>query len=185
LSPGSNAVGSLTVNNSLTLGGTTYIELDKGSATNDQLLVAGTVNYGGTLTVVNLSGWPTAGDRFKIFQAANYNGTFVTTNLPALGTGLAWNTDSLTNGVLSVVATVPPQFSPLGAIAQTSDGNFQFGGSGAAGVTYELDAATNLSSPIFWFFITNTVADQNGQFQFTDLSATNCSQRFYRITSGQ
>jgi len=83
------------------------------------------------------------------------------------------------------MATVPPQFTPLGAITQTSDGNFQLGGSGAAGETYTLNAATNLSLPIFWFFVTNAVADQNGNFQFWDLSATNFPQKFYRITGSQ
>jgi len=185
LAPGNNAIGTLSFGSSLTLNGTTYVELDKGSATNDQLRVTGTVNYGGTLTVVNLTGFPTAGDSFPIFQAASYNGTFATINLPALGTGLAWNTNSLTNGIVSVMATVPPQFTPLGAITQTSDGNFQLGGSGAAGETYTLNAATNLSLPIFWFFVTNAVADQNGNFQFWDLSATNFPQKFYRITGSQ
>jgi hypothetical protein len=159
--------------------------LDKGLATNDELLVAGALNYGGTLTVTNLTGWPAAGDNFPIFQAASYNGTFAALNLPALGAGLAWNTNSLTNGILSVVATVPPQFTQLGAIAQTSDGNFQFSGSGAAGVTYELDAATDLAPPVVWSFVTNAVADQNGLFQFADLQATNFPQRFYRITTSQ
>ena len=70
-------------------------------------------------------------------------------------------------------------------MAQTGDGNFQFSGSGAAGVTYELDATTNLFLPINWIFVTNAVADQNCEFQFWDLSATNFPQRFYRIISGQ
>jgi hypothetical protein len=124
----------------------------------------------------------TAGDNFQIFSAANFSGTFTTLNLPALGTGLAWDTNVLTNGALSVVATVRPQFA---ALAQTTDGNFQFDGAGAAGVTYELDAATNLAPPIVWDFVTNAVADQNGLFQLWDLSATNFPQRFYRIISSQ
>ena len=46
------------------------------------------------------------------------------------------------------------------------DGNFQFNGNGAAGVTYELDAATDLMPPVLWMFVTNAVAGQNGLFQF-------------------
>jgi autotransporter-associated beta strand protein len=190
LAPGTNSasIGVLTVSNSVTLqsGSTTRIKISKTPLTNDVLRVtgaAGTVlTYGGTLTVSNLDSPPTAGDRFKIFQATAYNGTFAALNPPAPGIGLAWNTTSLTNGVLSVVATVPPQF---GSIAQLGDGNFQFGGSGAAGVSYELDAATNLASPIDWSFVTNAVADQNGSFQFADLQATNFPQRFYRIIANQ
>jgi len=52
-------------------------------------------------------------------------------------------------------------------------------------VTYELDAATNLFSPIVWLFVTNAVADQSGLFQFVDLQASNFPQRFYHIISGQ
>lgn len=55
----------------------------------------------------------------------------------------------------------------------------------AASVTCELDAATNLSRPIFWFFVANAVADQDGIFQFGDSSAINLPQKFYRLTSGQ
>ena len=86
------------------------------------------------------------------------------------------------NGTLSVIATASPQFI---SVVQRGDGNFQFAGTGAAGVTNELDAATNLFSPIIWLFVTNAVADQSGLFQLVDLQATNFPQRFYRIMSTQ
>ncbi|HZL77628.1 MAG TPA: hypothetical protein VFC17_02160 [Candidatus Limnocylindrales bacterium] len=96
---------------------------------------------------------------------------------------MAWNTTNLTvNGTLSVIATALPQVS---SITQSSDGNFVFSGTGAVDATYELDAATNLQSPVLWFFVTNTVADQSGLFQLFDLSATNFLQRFYRVMSSQ
>jgi len=182
LTPGSSGIGTLTINNTLTLNGTTFIEINKAVPANDVVRNISTVNYGGTLIVTNLDGTLAPGDSFKIFYAANYNGTFITSNLPPLGTGLAWNMTTLTNGTLSVIATVPPQF---GSIAQSGDGNFQFNGSGSAGVTYELDAATDLTPPVVWSFVTNAVADQNGNFQFADLQATNFPQRFYRISASQ
>jgi hypothetical protein len=181
LSPG-NSTGPLTINNTLTLGGTTFIEINKAAPTNDVIQGISTIAYGGMLTVTNLGGTLAAGDSFKIFYATNYTGSFAMSNLPPLGVGLAWNMNALTNGTLSIVATLPPQF---GAITQTADGNFQFTGSGSAGVAYELDAATNLAPPIAWNFVTNAMADQNGRFQFSDLLATNFPQRFYRIISGQ
>jgi hypothetical protein len=134
------------------------------------------------LTVNNAGAPLTAGDSFQIFSAVSYHGAFATLNLSTLGSGLAWNTNALTNGVLSVVTTVGPQFASL---AQMADGNFQFNGTGAAGVTYELDAATNLMPPVLWMFVTNAVADQNGLFQLWDLSATNFPQKFYRLTYSQ
>ena len=182
LAPGNNSIGALTINNSLTLSGTTIIDLNRDAGTNDVIRGLSSVNYGGTLTVTNLSGTLAPGDRFQIFSATAFNGTFAAFNLPALGFGLAWNTNALTNGVLSVVATVPPQFSSMTPLG---DGNFQLNGTGSAGVTYELDAATNLAPPVDWSFVTNKVADQNGQFQLSDLTATNFPQKFYRILSSQ
>jgi autotransporter-associated beta strand protein len=184
LSLGNNAIGALTINNALTINGTNFIELNKTALTNDVILGVSSLTCSGTLTVTNLDGTLAAGDSFRIFYATNYNSsTFAAFNLPPLGVGLAWNTTNLTvNGALSVIATALPQFS---SIVQSGDGNFIFSGTGAAGVTYELDAATNLASPVLWFFVTNTVADQNGQFQLSDLSATNYPQRFYRVLSGQ
>jgi autotransporter-associated beta strand protein len=184
LAPGSNSIGVLTCNNNVTFQSTAtnIFEINKTSSTNDQLKISGALTYGGTLRVTNLSGTLTAGDAFKLFSAASYAGSFSQFSLPPLGANLAWNTNALTNGILSLIATARPQF---GAFAQTGDGNFQFSGAGAAGVTYELDGATNLSLPIFWIFVTNAVADQNGFFQLWDLSATNFPQRFYRISSSQ
>ena len=60
---------------------------------------------------------------------------------------------------------------------------FSLAGTGAAGVAYELDAATNLSSPINWVFVTNAVAGQDGLFQFIDTQAAAYPKRFYRIKS--
>ena len=99
-------------------------------------------DFGGTLSVTNLGGSLTAGDSFRIFSAANFTGGFSALNLPPLGVGLAWNTSALTNGVLSVIATAPPQFA---SFAQTGDGNFHFRHR-RGGRDLRLDAATNLSA---------------------------------------
>src|SRR5262249_21712827 len=124
LAPGDN-FGTLTVSNSVTLqpGSTTRIELDKDLATNDVLICTGTLNLGGTLVVARGGGPLTAGDAFTIFSAPTINGNFATINLAPLGAGLAWNTNNLAGGHISVIATVPPQFS---AMNQTGDGNFHF-----------------------------------------------------------
>jgi autotransporter-associated beta strand protein len=181
LSPGAS-IGILTVSNSVTLqpGSTTFIELDKSVPTNDLLRVSGALNYGGTLLVTNLGGTLMPGDNFKLFQAAAYNNSFSSVLLPPLATGLSWNTAGLTTGVVSVVATAVPQFT---SVAQKSDGNFQFSGTGAAFGNYELWAATNLTPPTDWLLLTNAAADTNGMFNLSDPAATNYPQRFYRIAS--
>lgn len=179
LSPG-NSIGKLTINNDLTLAGMTLLEINKSAMTNDQLVVAGTLTFGGTLVVTNLAGTFAVGDSFYLFNAALTGGAFADFNLPPLGAGLAWDTSNLAGGVISVVATVGPEFTVM---SRTGDGNFHFTGTGAAGITYELDATTNLIPPIAWEFVTNAIADQSGYFELRDLSATNFPQRFYRIMS--
>ncbi len=184
ISPGvAGAIGTLTLSNSPVLNGALLLKVDRNNGTPlyDQIrLPASGLTYGGALTVNNLGNPLTAGDSFAIFAAKSYNGAFTTLTLPVLGTGLSWNTNALTNGALSVVATMKPQFASLAPVA---NGTFQFNGTGAAGVTYTLNAATNLNPPVLWLAVTNAVADQTGLFQLVDLSATNLPRRFYRISS--
>jgi autotransporter-associated beta strand protein len=109
ISPGASE-GKLRINNSLTLGGNTIIEVNKGAATNDQI-VATSVNYGGTLTVTDLGGGLNAGDSFTIFSAGSRTGDFdVIVGSP--GPDLAWQFNP-TTGVLSVVSVAvnPPTLS--------------------------------------------------------------------------
>ncbi len=108
LSPGSS-IGVLTANNNVTLqsGSATVMEVGNSPQTNDQLVVTGTLTFGGTLVIANLSGTFTAGDSFQLFQAGSIKGLFSSNSLPALNAGLAWNTSVLSNGLISVVQTVP------------------------------------------------------------------------------
>jgi autotransporter-associated beta strand protein len=108
VAPG-NSIGQLTVNDEMNLSGTTLIEISKSPLTNDQLRVAGTLTYGGTLTVVNLGGTLAAGDSFHLFNATSAAGDFAVTNLPALDPGFAWdfNGASGTVSVINAVATNP------------------------------------------------------------------------------
>ena len=105
MSPGTS-IGTLTINNTINLaaGSTTFVEINKTSGTKDLLSTSGTLNYGGTLIVTNLSGTLALNDSFKIFNASSYNGTFSAVQLPPLSGGLLWNTNSLyTSGTISVV----------------------------------------------------------------------------------
>lgn len=111
LSPGA-AVGKLTINNTITLNGNTAIEVDKANGTND-VLVANTVNHGGTLTVTDVSGGLVAGDSFTIISAGTRNGDF-TSIVGSPGPGLGWQFNPST-GVLSVISVVvtPPTLNYL------------------------------------------------------------------------
>lgn len=106
LAPGAS-VGRLTINNTLTLAANTTIEVDKANGTNDQIVVT-SVNYGGTLTVTDVSGGLVAGDSFTIVNAGSHTGNF-TSIIGSPGANLAWQFNPAT-GVLSVIATAvnPP-----------------------------------------------------------------------------
>jgi autotransporter-associated beta strand protein len=110
LAPGAS-VGVLRFSDSLELRGTLEMELGRqaGLLTNDMLLCDGPVSLGGRL-VISLAREPVqAGDHWKLFSGpVPPSGQFATIDLPALGTGLAWDTTQLaTDGILRVNATQP------------------------------------------------------------------------------
>jgi len=69
--------------------------------------VTGALTFGGTLVVSNLAGTIAVGDKFKLFQAGSINSSFSSYRLPTLTANLAWNTNNLSTGILSVVQTSP------------------------------------------------------------------------------
>jgi len=115
VSPGEpGALGTLVITNaastnllaSITLAGTTVMEINRASTPNSDRLVCGTNNFGGTLTVNNLGAALQQGDTFTLFTSVTNKSSFTVTNLPALGGGLAWNNTLGLNGKLTVVATI-------------------------------------------------------------------------------
>jgi hypothetical protein len=76
------SVGTLTVTNTVTLGGATFMKLNRaGSPNSDQIVsVAKSFTGGGTLTVTNIGAGLQAGDTFQLFST-NISG-FATVNLP-------------------------------------------------------------------------------------------------------
>lgn len=108
LSPGSS-IGTLTINNSLNLAGSTVMELNAATSAHDLVSGLTTVTYGGTLILSNLAGAPlTAANAFKLFGATTYRGGFAALVPASPGPDLAWNTNTLTtDGTLRIVATSP------------------------------------------------------------------------------
>jgi fibronectin-binding autotransporter adhesin len=110
VAPGTTAAtGKLTVlsNATISAAGTNVMKLNKGAATNDVLSVSGTLTYGGTLNLTNLSGTLAANDTFKLFNGGSYSGSFARL-LPATpATGLTWNTNTLAiDGILRIATGV-------------------------------------------------------------------------------
>ncbi len=103
VAPGENAIGTLTVTNTITLAGNTVMEINPVGAPNCDLLTATNIQFGGTLTVtnINLANPPQLFDSFKVFKGA-YSGSFATIHLPALGAGLVWSETLAVNGSITV-----------------------------------------------------------------------------------
>ena len=87
---GTNSTGTIEASDDVTLDGTTIIKLD-GSGVNDMVQAGGTITYGGTLSLVNISGAPfSVGDSFQIFHAGSFNTNLFASITPTTpGTGLA------------------------------------------------------------------------------------------------
>ncbi|MFO1487836.1 MAG: autotransporter-associated beta strand repeat-containing protein [Verrucomicrobiota bacterium] len=104
LAPGNGGIGDLTINNNLTLAGTTVIEVNKTANTTDRVLGVQALTYGGTLFATNLSGTLNLGDSFTVFTPVSASGNFTAiTGTP--GTGKAWSFNPAT-GILSVVVGI-------------------------------------------------------------------------------
>jgi hypothetical protein len=158
------------------------MKISKTDGTNDVLSVGGTLTYGGMLYVMNLSGTLAPGDSFKLFNASTYHGSFITTSLPALSTGMLWDTTTLTNGILRIVSrgvSVPriTSFSLSGT-------NLIFSGTnGAASASYKLLTSTNVALALSnWIPVVTNSFDGNGHFNFTNAITPNTPQQFYLLS---
>lgn len=104
LAPGSSA-GALTINNDLTLAGTTVMEVSHAAA--DRVTGLGTVTLGGTLQVV-VQGTLSGNEVFKLFSATNYSGDFTYYDLPALPSPYSWDYSTVAvDGTLKVTGGAP------------------------------------------------------------------------------
>ena len=99
-------VGTLTINNNLTLAGNVLLEVDNSLyPASDVVNVAGTLTYGGTLTATNSGpGMLSVGDQFQVFKAGGSSN--FTSILGSPGAGLAWSFNPAT-GILSVLGAPP------------------------------------------------------------------------------
>jgi autotransporter-associated beta strand protein len=180
LSPGTNGIGLFTVTGSAALRGTTRMELNRNSLTNDVLQVGSVLSYGGTLSLVNLGGTLAAGDTFKLFNATSCTGAF-TSIVPATpAPGLMWDTTALnSNGTLKVAVAPAPLFTSI-ALAGT---NLVFNGTnGQPNEPYSLRAATNLLIPASnWPVMGTGTFDSTGNFSITNSLDATVPKLFYLI----
>jgi autotransporter-associated beta strand protein len=180
VSPGIGTMGTLVVSGSTTLLGTTRMELNRATATNDVLQVGGTLNYGGTLALANPGGALIAGDSFKMFNAAFYAGAFAMITPATPGPGLIWDTSQLAvNGTLKVAVAPAPFFTTM-TLAGT---NAVFSGTnGPRDGIYWVRASTNIALPVnAWPVIGTNSFDSNGGFGVTNPIDPAANQLFYLL----
>jgi len=180
---GSNRTGTLSATNHITLGGTAVFKLN-GPGTNDVVQAGGDINYGGTLSLANISGTPLqAGDAFKLFNAGGtYGGSFASILPAEPGPGLLWDTSGLTvDGTLSVITASPSQ-PEISSISVSAGNLILQGGNGPGNATYYVLSSTNVAMALSgWDVLETNQFDGSGAFSFTNMINLGEPQRFYLL----
>ena len=134
------AIGTLTINSNLTLGGNVFIRVNKSLApqSNDVISVSGVLaNTGvGSVIVTNLGPALVAGDRFYLFNKALTGGSSLT--ISNLGSSVTWSNGLAVDGSITVLPSAPPTIitQPAGrAVALGSSVTLSVTASTSTGVT--------------------------------------------------
>lgn len=176
VAPG-GAPGILSIGGAAVLQGTTLLQLNKTAGTNGMLTSAGSIIYGGTLALTNVSGAIAAGDMFKLFSAPTYSGGFSNITPAIPGLNLAWDTNGLNTGVVSVVAQTTP--SPRFGVSIGANRMVFIGSNGVPGWPYYILSSTNVGTPLSnWTPLFSNSFDGYGNFSFTNNPGSN-SQQFF------
>lgn len=148
LAPG-NVIGTLTINNTLSLSAnsSTLVDLDKGAATKD-MVVATTVNYGGTLTVTNHTGTLAKDDAFQLFSAGSYTGNFS----QVVVAGSTGTFDPAT-GILTITSSSVAEYPTNISFELTQPGQVALGWPETHRGWYAQSNALDLANSAAWFDI--------------------------------
>jgi autotransporter-associated beta strand protein len=187
LLPGStnNVIGTLTVNSTVSLAGTTRMEINRTNSQPSDRLAATSINLGGALIVTNIGTGSIlkSGDNFTLFTGALIGAGFGVPTLPALWPGLSWNTAGISpagSGILAVTGTATP---PVTTVANVSGANFIVQGTGGlAGATYRLLTSTNVALPLTaWTPIATNTFSATGTYSNAVSLTPVVPQRFFVI----
>jgi hypothetical protein len=188
LIPGIGAGGAatvLTVSNLTMLAGSTNTFAVSHGNINDKV-VAQSVSYGGTLTVTSANAAAlAAGDTFQLFSASTSYGlsSFANVILPALSSGLTWNTSNLAvNGTISVASVVST--APTFGSVRLSGGNLiMSGANGTPSAQYRILTSTNVALPLInWTPVVTNVFASDGSYSYTNTAATNNAGFFILVS---
>jgi fibronectin-binding autotransporter adhesin len=178
LTPGGAAIGTFTINNALTLGGTTVIDVDKAAMSSDQVNGLTAISYGGTLVINNLSATPLAGGEvFQLFMVSGEkNGNFSQIIvLPSNGLAASFNPAT---GQISINSATPPTIHPPTIVGSdlilTAEGLTPNG-------TYSILTSPDLAAPMSTW-ITNTTGIVSGSgFISNAIPIGTQPQGFFRV----
>jgi hypothetical protein len=152
-------------------------KMETALAGNDVLpaVVPATANLTGPFAPVSDSAWLTVtgvtNDVVSLAFTANQSATNRTGHITELGQKIAVTQAAVPQPVLT-------GFAILGNSA------FQFGFTNLQGASFTVWTSTNLSLPLTnWTALGSPTNLGSGQYEFTDLAATNGGQRFYRVSS--
>jgi autotransporter-associated beta strand protein len=179
LSPGSNGLGTLTINSSLSLNSSAALRFELGTTgASDKVAVNGALTLGGVLYVTNLAGF--GAGTYTLFT---YTGALGGT-LPAIASkpaGYSCTVDTNTSGQVRLVVQVqtPPFFNSVVA----TNSVLAFSGSGGpTNVPYYVLSSTNLALPLnTWGRFATNLFGPTGGFSFTDTVNPAVPQTFYRL----
>jgi autotransporter-associated beta strand protein len=126
LSPGAPGIGTFTVSNSVTLGGSVLMELNRTNSptTNDLLVVTGTLTGGGSLVVTNVGPDIINGSKFKLFSqpVTGFSSVTLPAANPSNTSVYSWNNTLATDGSIQLVTggTSPVNTNSTNIVAKVS-----------------------------------------------------------------
>jgi autotransporter-associated beta strand protein len=183
ITTGSDATGMIVASNDVTFASdsTVVIKLN-GSGVNDQVAASGSITYGGTLNLVNISGSPlAAGNSFQVFLSgtSSYNSSFTSVSPSIPGAGLTWDLSQLSSGVIKVAGSAGPVIGST----TVSGGNLVLSGmGGTAGSPYSVLTTTNLTLPLTeWTQVATGTYSATGTFTNAIVIVPGVPQSFYII----
>jgi fibronectin-binding autotransporter adhesin len=190
VSPMAGADGVITVFGSVTFQGTNVMNIDKDNGNQDTINSTAKITYGGTLVLIisNTFAPLSVGDAFPLYTAASYGGAFVNIIPASPGSGLSWNTNTLTtDGFLRVA--VGPSFPTTNAnIASVtlSGTNLLVHGTNNnvpnTSFRYAVLTSTNLALPLGnWTPVVTNLFNPDGTFDYTNPLVPSTPQQFINV----
>ncbi len=182
--------GRLSVNNIALDGGALFLGEMGGTSPGvnlDQIEARDTTTFLSAAASFTAFGAGAVSNRYAVWKSfAPANGKFQGLNegstvFPSAGRSMQITYAGGANGreiVLMDLTAIPP--STLTGIQSLPNGTFQIAGNGTPGVTYEVQANTNLNTAS-WITIGTVTGNFNGELTFTDPGQTRFPMRFYRF----